>query len=229
MSLNVSEVLLTTVSKDTRPVVTIDESTLNVSEALLSIVSKDITPAVLIGESTLNISEALLSSVSKDVRPILTIDQSTLLISETLFTTVHRERAFYEEVESSVSGIVCIDDQPIQSRVIAFSIPEGEKIGETQTNSDGSYTIDTSPYDGFCIITRFQDYGETFQANTAYSVDEIVHPTNPIGFIFRVTTAGTTGSEPDWTEGTVLSGGVTFESQILYPPASAGYVRVDVQ
>lgn len=59
-----------------------------------------------------------------------------------------------------------------------------------------------------------------FQVSHAYSLGNVVKPTTPNNHIYYVTVAGTSGSEPTWpttSQGTVVSGGVTFTEHGLAP------------
>lgn len=53
----------------------------------------------------------------------------------------------------------------------------------------------------------------SFAASTVFKAGDIVYPTTPNGFKYRVIRSGTTGTEPTWPmdDGVVLSGNVTFE------------------
>lgn len=54
---------------------------------------------------------------------------------------------------------------------------------------------------------------QPFQASVAFALGDVVRPNTPNDHVYIVTVAGVTGSEPSWptsSQGTVISGGVTF-------------------
>ena len=229
-SLKVSEVGLTFVSTASALPVIDNVSNLRIAEAGLTFVSRQDSPNLFVQNiANLRVAEVGLVSVSKQDAPDLTIrNESNLQIAEVGVTTVHRERAFYVQVESHVSGTVCSTNQDSKSTIVAISL-EGECVGKAEAQTDGTFTIDTSPYEGTVVLLRYQNYGDAFTSKF-YNENEVVHPTPPNGNIYEVASAGQSGEvEPDWTTGTVVSGNVVFRAVPLFQPTAAGYVNVTVE
>jgi len=228
MSLKVADAHLVTVSKDTVASVVHTDATLKVADAAAITVSKsNATPEVIHTDATLKVADAHLITVNKDSQPPSVIrTDATLKVADVRLLTVARERAFYVEVETSISGTVCSTNANIKSTVIAISLPEGDTVGKAEADANGNYTIDTSPYEGFVAVVRVQDYGERFQTSKIYAEGETVHPEPPNGNIFECTTAGQAGTvEPDWQPDVTVTGNAIFKTVPLYQPTAAGYVQ----
>ncbi len=145
-------------------------------------------------------------------------------------------RNFYTQPDSqltSVSGTVTLDGQPYESKVVAVryasNVDNTTIFGSTISDSTtGNYTITGLGLNTVMVFT-VQDYGIPWPSVTPLSLGDVVHPTVPNGYVFRVTAVGTTGgTEPAWpvTPNTdVTDGGVTYTSEILLQPEIQGYIQ----
>ncbi|MAX54504.1 MAG: hypothetical protein CL537_03140 [Alcanivoracaceae bacterium] len=96
--------------------------------------------------------------------------------------------------------------------------------GQGESETDGAFDITFDGWGGDVFVVALDEYGQAFEASAALNQGEIVHPTTPNGYVYEVTTAGTTGaSEPTWsTDSAVTSGGVTFNPLPYYRPVASG-------
>lgn len=128
----------------------------------------------------------------------------------------------------SISGLVTLEGQPYETDVVAVSVSANPRVLNTgRSDSNGVYTINVTPWDGEVMVYAVQDYGNAWAANTALNVGDVIHPTTPNGYIFEVTTAGTTGAtEPTWPSQTtdVTDGTVQYTGVRLIQPVINGYV-----
>ncbi len=80
-----------------------------------------------------------------------------------------------------IQGTVMEDDQPVARRVFAITQAQLEIDGSQETrhavlnsvlsdNTSGSYSLDTSPYEGAVFVMAVDDYGEVWQVDTTYEV-----------------------------------------------------------
>lgn len=109
-----------------------------------------------------------------------------------------------------IQGTVTEDDQPVARRVFAITQAQLEVDGSQETrhavlnsvlsdSNSGSYSLDTSPYEGAVFVMAVDDYGEVWQVDTAYEVGDVVRPVNFQGYVYLCTVAGTGSStEPAW-------------------------------
>ncbi len=132
----------------------------------------------------------------------------------------------------SISGVVTLEDQPFSTRVVAVSVGEVPVVLNTaMSGDDGTYFMNVTPYAGEVMVYAVQDYGQAWVAGQTLSVGDVVHPTNPNGYVFRVTVTGDTGSEePTWPAQltTVTDGGVTYEGVRLLQPRINGYLGTEL-
>jgi len=92
----------------------------------------------------------------------------------------------------------------------------GELLGEAQSAADGTYAINVGSFARATLVTEHQDYGDFWQAETAYSVGDRVVPTVSNGHWYEAEATGkSAATEPSWpTDGsTVLDGGVTWRDK----------------
>lgn len=96
--------------------------------------------------------------------------------------------------------------------------------GQGESETDGTFDITFDGWGRDVFVVALDEYGQAFEASAALNQGEIVHPTTPNGYVYEVTTAGTTGaSEPTWsTDSAVTSGGVTFNPLPYYRPVASG-------
>lgn len=128
--------------------------------------------------------------------------------------------------QARIAGTVMIDGVPAARDVIVISDdPAGRQVvGEGASESDGTFDITYEGWAGSVIALALDQYGDAFAAETALSQGEIIHPNTPNGYVYEVTTAGTTGTEePTWsTSASVTSGSVTFNPRPYYRPVASG-------
>lgn len=129
---------------------------------------------------------------------------------------------------AAINGVVTLDGNPAVSLVVAVSadVANPTVLGSTTSTVDGTYSI-TTAYTGPVMVFTMQDYGAEWTAATVLALDDYVHPTSPNGYIYKVTTGGTTdATEPVWptTAGQMVTDGtVQFITEQLLEPRIAGY------
>lgn len=132
----------------------------------------------------------------------------------------------------SISGVVTLEGQPFVTRVVGVSVEDSPRVlNYTTSNPDGSYFMNVTPWTGEVMVYAVQDYGNAWSANTTLAVGDFIHPSTPNGYIFRVTTAGNTGTEePTWPaqQTTVGDGGVQYEGERLIQPVINGYLSTEL-
>ena len=108
------------------------------------------------------------------------------------------------------AGVITENDLPVARRVFAFTQAQLAVSGSDQTqhavlnsvvsdSNNGSYSLDTSPYEGAVILVAMDEYGEVWQASTAYSVGDVIRPASFEGYVYYCVVAGTSDSiEPTW-------------------------------
>ena len=144
-------------------------------------------------------------------------------------------------VISKISGNVKIDGSPAARLLKAFSmerltfflgedeITESKPVGQSVSDEvSGDYEILLR--DGFprqIFVVQFDEYGVAFEADTAVSLGDRIHPTVPNGYIYQCTGGGNLPSvEPDpWptdTEASHLVGTASFNVKPFYRPEVHG-------
>lgn len=134
--------------------------------------------------------------------------------------------------QARIAGTVMIDGQPAARDVIVISDdPTGRKVvGEGSSDAAGDFDITYNDWEGSVIALALDQYGDEFATETALNQGEIVHPGTPNGYVYEVTTAGTTGTEePAWsTSAAVTSGSVTFNPRPYYRAVASGPLQGDI-
>ena len=141
---------------------------------------------------------------------------------------------------SKVSGVVLIDEIPVERQVRAFGYDptthaiDGETVSQSKSlghsNSDlatGEYTIDLlAGYGQEIFVVAFDDYGDAFTAEQALTVGDRIHPTTPNGHVLECTGAGSLpAEEPEWivdTETAQLYGSASMIAKPFYRPMVQG-------
>ena len=102
------------------------------------------------------------------------------------------------------------NDLPVSRLVYAVTKDKLEVSGGSSTQhavlnsvqseaSDGSYTLDTSPYEGEVMVLATDNYGSVWQPDTAYEIGDVIRPAEFQGYVYHCTIAGTSDSiEPAW-------------------------------
>jgi len=128
--------------------------------------------------------------------------------------------------QARVAGTVKIDGVAAARDVIVIKDdPAGRAVVAVgQSAGDGTFDITYNDWAGAVIALALDEYGDEFSTETALNMGQVVHPITPNGYVYKVTDAGTTGTEePTWpTTGSVQSGGVTFAAQPYYRPVASG-------
>ena len=139
-----------------------------------------------------------------------------------------------------ITGTVTRDGEASPAKVVAIKIKSGEPIkilGEAVADAvTGAYQIDIPQYSGRAYLLATEEPSETWQADTYYSIGEIVQPVaglnEPVPLAFIVETAGTSSSvEPAWPTAagdSVVDGGATFKAIEYFRPLAHGPKRVTV-
>ena len=111
---------------------------------------------------------------------------------------------------TQVQGVITENNQPVACLVYAITKAKLEVAGVNDTQhavldstysqtSDGSYTLDTSPYEGEVMILAMDDYGSVWLPDTAYEIGDVIRPAEFQAYVYHCTIAGTSDSvEPQW-------------------------------
>ncbi|WP_417217856.1 hypothetical protein [Alcanivorax sp.] len=130
------------------------------------------------------------------------------------------------DTQARIAGTVTIDGTPASRDIVVISDnPSGRQvIGQGQSAGDGTFDITYNDWAGAVIALALDEYGDEFTPETALNMGQVVHPETPNGHVYKVTAAGTTGTEePTWgTSGSVTSGSVTFNPVPYYRPVASG-------
>jgi len=131
--------------------------------------------------------------------------------------------------QARVAGTVKIDGVAAARDVIVIKDdPAGRQVvAEGQSAGDGTFDITYNDWAGAVIALALDEYGDDFAPETALNAGQVVHPSTPNGYVYKVTAAGTTGTEePTWsTGGSVTSGSVTFNALPYYRPVASGPLK----
>ncbi|MEQ3723516.1 hypothetical protein [Alcanivorax sp.] len=134
--------------------------------------------------------------------------------------------------QARVAGTVKIDGVAAARDVIVIKDdPAGRQVvADGHSEADGTFDITYSDWAGSVVVLALDEYGDEFTTGTALNMGQVVHPATPNGYVYKVTAAGTTGTEePTWpTTGSVQSGGVTFAPRPYYRPIASGPLQGDV-
>jgi len=128
--------------------------------------------------------------------------------------------------QARIAGTVQIDGTAARRDVLVISDdPSGRQVvGESQSQTDGSFDITFAGWTGPVIALALDTYGQAWRAETTLTAGAVIHPNAPNGYVYDVTVGGTTGTnEPSWpTDGTVQSGSVTLQARPFHRPIASG-------
>ena len=137
-------------------------------------------------------------------------------------------------ITGKVERILDGQAQPAARRLVALeNKPDGSwgVTGNATSDTDtGQYTLDVLTDGGDTFVIAMDDYGRVFTPSANVDLNEIIHPTIPNGFVYRVEQAGTLpDSEPDWwvdtgTNHTKTIGDVSLRAIAFYRPLCHGPV-----
>lgn len=135
--------------------------------------------------------------------------------------------------EAHIVGTVQIDGVAASRDVIVIKDDHAngrQVVAEGTSAGDGSFDISYNDWTGAVIALALDRYGQAFETEVSLNAGTIVHPTTPNGYVYEVTTAGTTGTEePAWTtDSSVQSGSVTFNPREFYRPVASGPLQGEV-
>jgi len=113
-----------------------------------------------------------------------------------------------------------------RQRNLAVFTKNGLRYKVQDTKADGSFFLNLNDVSTPVIVMAYDDIGAKAAINTAYSLNQIIHPAIPNGFRYRCTLAGNSGatipSEP-WSTTTVLTiGAAKFTPEPVYEPKAHG-------
>lgn len=131
-----------------------------------------------------------------------------------------------------IAGTVAIDGSAAEREVIVISDdPNGRQVlGQGMSAPDGTFDIEYNDWGGAVIALALDNYGGDWSPETALASGTIIHPTTPNGYVYEVTTGGTTGTtEPAWSiNSSVNDGSVTFNPRPFYRPIASGPLAGEV-
>lgn len=113
-----------------------------------------------------------------------------------------------------------------RQRNLAVFTANGLRYKVQDTKADGSFFLNMNDVTTPVIVLAYDDIGAKAAINTAYSLNQIIHPATPNGFRYRCTLAGNSGAtippEP-WSTTTVLTiGAAKFTPEPVYEPKAHG-------
>ena len=142
-----------------------------------------------------------------------------------------------------VQGAIKEDDQPVARRIYAITQADLEVVDSNERRhavlssviSDeisGSYSLDTSPYEGEVLVLAMDDFGEVWQADTVHAVGDVIRPHTFQGYVYLCISAGTTDSiEPTWwfdTEQSYAIGTALFKAKPYSRPLAHGPIIPEI-
>lgn len=113
-----------------------------------------------------------------------------------------------------------------RQRNLAVFTENGLRYKVQDTKADGSFFLNLNDVSTPVIVLAYDDIGGKAAINTAYSLNQIIHPATPNGFRYRCTLAGNSGAtippEP-WSTTTALTiGAAKFTPEPVYEPKAHG-------
>ena len=138
---------------------------------------------------------------------------------------------------TQVQGVITENDLFVARRVMAITeaqlaVTDSELTkhavlaSTVSSDVDGTYTLDTSPYEGAVMVIATDEYGTVWQPDTAYVVGDVIRPANFQGYVYQCTLAGTTGNtEPVWwyeTDTSQTIGAAQFKAKPFSRPLVHG-------
>lgn len=134
----------------------------------------------------------------------------------------------------------------LQAQVRVDSLPAARQIVAVERQTDGTWRIagsgasDESGLAELLIQAQYQsdiyalaidEWGSKWEANMVVALDELVRPSSFVGWLYRVTQAGTLpAAEPDWWNSAAIGpqpvGTATLEAVRYYRPLAHGPLNV---
>ena len=135
------------------------------------------------------------------------------------------EQIIDNQPEPVARTLVAVENKPDGTWAVT-----GNTISDSQT---GAYSLDVLTEGGDTFVLAIDDYGRPFTASASVELNEIIHPTTPNGYVYRVEKAGTLpGSEPEWwvdtgTNHTRTINDVTLRAMAYNRPLCHGALTVE--
>ncbi|WP_448218396.1 hypothetical protein [Endozoicomonas sp. 2B-B] len=141
-----------------------------------------------------------------------------------------------------IQGTVMEDDLPVARQVFAITQAQLAVDGSQETKhavlnsvlSDsisGSYSLDTSPYEGAVIVVATDNYGEVWQGDAVYEVGDVIRPADFQGYVYLCTVSGIGDStEPTWwfDDSVQAIGTAQFKAKPYTRPLAHGPVTPEI-
>ncbi|MGN5207880.1 hypothetical protein ACTG1M_07840 [Aeromonas sp. 107A] len=113
-----------------------------------------------------------------------------------------------------------------RQRKMAVFTENGLRYKVQDTKADGSFFLNLNDVSTPVIVMAYDDIGAKAAINTAYSLNQIIHPATPNGFRYRCTLAGNSGAtippEPWPTSAVLTIGAAKFTPEPVYEPKAHG-------
>ncbi|MFE8711404.1 hypothetical protein [Aeromonas allosaccharophila] len=113
-----------------------------------------------------------------------------------------------------------------RQRNLAVFTENGLRYKVQDTKADGSFFLNLNDVTTPVIVLAYDDIGAKAAINTAYNLNQIIHPAAPNGFRYRCTLAGNSGatipSEPWPTSAVLTIGAAKFTPEPVYEPKAHG-------
>ncbi|UDN24467.1 hypothetical protein [Aeromonas veronii] len=113
-----------------------------------------------------------------------------------------------------------------RQRNLAVFTENGLRYKVQDTKADGSFFLNLNDVTTPVIVLAYDDIGAKAAINTAYSLNQIIHPATPNGFRYRCTLAGNSGAtippEPWPTSAVLTIGAAKFTPEPVYEPKAHG-------
>ena len=142
-----------------------------------------------------------------------------------------------------IQGTIKEDNLAVARQVFAITQAQLEETGSdvtkhavldsvTSDENNGSYSLDTSPYEGEVMVLAMDDFGQAWQPDTTYAAGDVIRPPTFQGYVYHCTQAGTTDStEPTWwfdIESSQPIGTALFEAKPYSRPLAHGPITPEI-
>lgn len=113
-----------------------------------------------------------------------------------------------------------------QQRNVAVFTENGLRYKLQTTKTDGTFFINLNDVSTPVILLVHDEIGAKLVANTAYALNQIIHPATPNGYRYRCTLAGNSGTtlpaEPWPTAAVLTAGAAQFTPEPVFEPKAHG-------
>lgn len=140
-------------------------------------------------------------------------------------------------ITGRVAGVVTVRNIGRAREVLVLSAEpvDGQYrvLAEVTSGGDGVFAAEWLTYQGKVLVVGLSQYGETWQAERIYQVEEAVSPTEWNGFMYVCEQPGTAGSEePVWPlaeEAAVFVGSAVFRARQYLPIVAHGPLQPEIE